>query len=44
MLIDLPGWVNGRDVTKLWEEAKSNRDERVYDSKEMGNTIIKNDV
>ena len=25
----LDGWGNGRDVTKLWEEAKSQRAERV---------------
>lgn len=42
--MNLPGWGNGRDVTKLWEESKSNRDERVYDSKEQHKVITKTDV
>jgi hypothetical protein len=31
-LVKLDGWGNGRDVTKLWEEVKSNRDVRVFET------------
>jgi hypothetical protein len=34
-LMQLDGWGNGRCVTKLWEEAKSNRDARVFHTGEM---------
>jgi hypothetical protein len=42
----LDGWGNGRDVTRLWEEAKSHRAERVYDyvSPEIEKTIMLEDL
>ena len=42
----LDGWGNGRDVKKLWEEAKSQRAERVYayDGPETPKRIMLNDV
>jgi hypothetical protein len=42
----LDGWGNGRDVTRLWEEAKSQRADRVYDPEtaEVERTIILRDV
>lgn len=43
-LMTLDGWGNGRDVTKLWERVKSNRDGRVYDSKETDKIFCLNDV
>jgi ATPase family associated with various cellular activities (AAA) len=43
-LIELDGWANGRDVTKLWEQVKSNRDARVYDSGETSRVLVLEDV
>ena len=43
-LMSLDGWGNGRDVTKLWEEAKSNRDSRVFDNEATDKTIKLEDV
>jgi ATPase family associated with various cellular activities (AAA) len=43
-LIELDGWANGRDVTKLWEQVKSNRDARVYDSGETNRIFVLEDV
>lgn len=40
----LDGWGNGRDVTKLWEMAKSNRGFRVYDSGEVRKIISMEDM
>ena len=43
-LIQLPGWVNGRDVKALWNESKSCRSERVVDNPEMHKTLLIGDV
>jgi len=43
-LMAFDGWGNGRDVTKLWEQAKSNRDVRVYESEETDKILCLDDV
>lgn len=43
-LIPLDGWANGRDVTKLWEQIKSNRDARVYETDETRRSLCIEDV
>lgn len=40
----MEGWANGRDVTKTWEQAKSNRDARVYESEETDRILLSQDV
>eukprot|EP00934_Nitzschia_sp_Nitz4_P008360 Nitzschia sp. Nitz4//scaffold84_size84139//17889//22709//NITZ4_005193-RA/size84139-augustus-gene-0.44-mRNA-1//-1//CDS//3329559018//8350//frame0 len=40
----LSGWANGRDVTKLWEDAKSARDVREYDNKTGRRVILTSDL
>lgn len=43
-LIELEGWGNGRDVTRLWNDAKSNRDARVHKTGECDRMINIDDV
>lgn len=43
-LIGYEGWGNGRDVTKLWEDAKSARDVRVYSDVAANKELSVHDV
>jgi len=43
-LIQLKGWANGRDVTKIWSESKSLRAQRVYDHPEVAKKITVDDI
>jgi len=43
-LIELDGWANGRDVTKLFEESKRNRAMRVYGSNNLDKHFTPEDV
>ena len=44
VLRSLEGWGNGRDLVKLWEEAKSERANRIYETEEIEKTILLEDV
>ncbi len=44
VLVSLDGWANGRDVTKLWSDAKNERADRVFDAKEVEREILLEDV
>ena len=44
VLRSLKGWGNGRDVAKLWKEAKSERADRVYDKEDIEKMIVLDDV
>ncbi|KAL7565648.1 hypothetical protein ACA910_019003 [Epithemia clementina (nom. ined.)] len=44
VLVPLDGWANGRDVMQLYNDAKSNRAERVFDSPELDKILLEADV